>query len=534
MEFNRYIWNLYKQSDRAKEMIALFQDASANVEKLKTLMESITDGSFYYEETIDFADYPKESGFIISDLIKEFGATNLSFNLIESIAFHIKGNLTISSIDEIYSAFQEIKAEGIIGYHKNLEQEMKAVYSIKDEMILTNHHFCEISVISIGLYISYPEYFVPYFFERRLYQVEQICEHFGIPFPEISKKKDIEGRSRYYFDLCRVLYEFRIAHDLTPAEMCAFLYDFALQFVEKSEDVSDLPAPSKVWIVGGGINNNGDFNYLDEINDMSRTTWNGNKETRRGDIVIMYCLSPRSSIHSIWRAVHDGYVEPYFHWYSMIEIGFPVKVMPTSFIELKTDLLFSQNGLVKMCMQGVNGKGWTVTEYNHFLEMLSAKGQDISKLPRIEQIAGIESADVQNERDVEIKLIEPFLIRLGYAEKDWIRQMPIRMGRGVRYYPDYVFGANCRRGEEKAKMILEAKYQIVTKKDLFEAYYQAKSYTMRLEAEKFVLASKEGIWIFDKNELLSENVFHKTWNELTDADHFHQGLIRIGKHKTAS
>lgn len=74
--------------------------------------------------------------------------------------------------------------------------------------------------------------------------------------------------------------------------------------------------------------------------------------------------------------------------------------------------------------------------------------------------------------------------------------MPVKMGRGERNYPDYCFGANPKRGEESAKMILELKFSIMTNKDLQEAYFQAKSYAVRLQASCFIIAAKEGIWIY--------------------------------------
>jgi hypothetical protein len=71
--------------------------------------------------------------------------------------------------------------------------------------------------------------------------------------------------------------------------------------------------------------------------------------------------------------------------------------------------------------------------------------------------------------------------------------MPVKMGRGERNYPDYCFGANPVRGEETAKMILESKYEIKTQKELLDAYFQTKSYAMRLQVEKFAIAAREGI-----------------------------------------
>jgi hypothetical protein len=39
--------------------------------------------------------------------------------------------------------------------------------------------------------------------------------------------------------------------------------------------------------------------------------------------------------------------------------------------------------------------------------------------------------DVTNERDVELKYVEPLLRDLGCSEQDWVRQLPVRMDRNA-------------------------------------------------------------------------------------------------------
>ena len=132
---------------------------------------------------------------------------------------------------------------------------------------------------------------------------------------------------------------------------------------------------------------------------------------------------------------------------------------------------------------------------------------------------------------METFLVEPFLARLGYTPTDWIRQMPIKMGRGERNYPDYAFDATVKRGEESASMVLEAKYRISTRKELLDAFYQAKSYALRLQARHIVLCALDGVWIFDykSNNFYPDDFLHKTWNELGHPDTLHQISTRIGR-----
>jgi hypothetical protein len=82
--------------------------------------------------------------------------------------------------------------------------------------------------------------------------------------------------------------------------------------------------------------------------------------------------------------------------------------------------------------------------------MLQQKGQDTSGFPRLSRVTQVPADESRSERDIEEKLLEPFLLRLGYTSKDWTRQLLVRMGRGERVYPDGVIAASAKRGEESA------------------------------------------------------------------------------------
>jgi len=298
--------------------------------------------------------------------------------------------------------------------------------------------------------------------------------------------------------LNKAFHEFRESYGLSTVEMCAFLYDFAPRFLVESNDA--LPEPSKVWLITGGTGQNGDFEWLEEnVEDKNATDyWQGNLNTRRGDILLMYCVTPHSYIHSIWRAATDGFVDPFFHYHNTVWIEQPTKTVPVTFKEMKADPLLSQKGAIKAHLQGPSGKPFTLEEYDAVLAIMQRKGQDISQLPRPQAISFLPSAELSNERDVEVALVEPLLARLGYTEKDWLRQMPLRMGRGERIYPDYVFGAQTTRGEERADMVFEAKFTIGSERALREAYLQAVSYAYRLRARVVMLAAREGFWLFEQ------------------------------------
>jgi hypothetical protein len=82
-------------------------------------------------------------------------------------------------------------------------------------------------------------------------------------------------------------------------------------------------------------------------------------------------------------------------------------------------------------------------------------------------------------------------------------------------------------------MVLEAKYRISTHTELKEAFYQAKSYALRLQAKLLVLCAREGVWIFKykRNNFNLDDFVHRNWSELSHPDALHETLLIIGKKK---
>lgn len=383
--------------------------------------------------------------------------------------------------------------------------------------------------LSLGLFTVHPEHFAPYFFRTRFHTFQALCSEFDIPMPVLPGKASWRERAMFYARANESLQEFRRMHGMTPAELCAFLYGFASDHVHQTQ--GDLPPPMKAWFIMGGVDGEEDFNFVDSAGEGSTTHWQGNIDTRRGDILVMWCVSPRSYVHSIWRAVSDGFIDPFFHYYSTVWVGSPCKTPTVSFKELSADPVWRQKPAVRAHFQGASGKAVSVEEYDALLAIFKRNGFDIKKLPRIEAPSIPDEIDVQSERDVEESLLEPLLKELGYAERDWVRNMPVRMGRGERFYPDYALGAQSKRGDESARMIVEAKHRISTMKQLTDAYYQAKSYASRLQSAIFVLVAAEGIWIYQSHDgaFSQDRCVQKSWGELAHPDTLHEVALLIGK-----
>jgi hypothetical protein len=389
--------------------------------------------------------------------------------------------------------------------------------------------FSNIEAISLGLSDVFPEHFAPFLFKMRFDHFLAICRTFNIPVPQPPGKTQVRERALYYLAVNDALQEFRSRHQLTPPELVAFLYDFAPRVMQAEQD-SELPPPSRVWFTMGGINDNGDFEFLDKADENSIGRWQGNVDTRRGDVILMWCVSPRSYLHSIWRAMDDGFADPFFYFYSSMRIGRCIKVPPVCFKEFTNDPILASNKAVRAHFQGAGGKPFPLEDYLVLLQILRRKGCETSCLPIPPPHAFAFGERLESERDVETQLVEPLLLQLGYSTSDWRRQMPLRMGRGERNYPDYAVEPKLGRGDESASLLVETKYEIATRQQLEDAYIQGKSYALRLQALAFVLAAKEGIWLYRQADgFLAERHLHWSWQDIEHPDRFHELTVELGK-----
>ena len=98
------------------------------------------------------------------------------------------------------------------------------------------------------------------------------------------------------------------------------------------------------------------------------------------------------------------------------------------------------------------------------------------------------------------------------------------MGRQTSYYPDYAIFNDKKKGHEKARIILEAKYSINNDQQLQDAFEQARSYALRLNSNLIILADRDFVWVFKKHkdDFLETPVLKHHWNELIDSDHLHE------------
>ncbi|MGV4419584.1 hypothetical protein [Ornithobacterium rhinotracheale] len=153
-------------------------------------------------------------------------------------------------------------------------------------------------------------------------------------------------------------------------------------------------------------------------------------------------------------------------------------------------------------------------------------------IPKLYQPKVSLRTDIKVERDVENKLLEKYLMEMGLIKgKDFIKQMPIKAGRGNAIYPDYALHFDSTKNYEKAKVLIEAKYHMKNNRDVEDAFVQARSYANLLESSVIVLCDKTCLLVYEKNKSFDRNKYKKIyWEELNNSDKFQELKNILIKH----
>lgn len=482
MKFNQYLWNLYKNSPEGKTVISSFLNRKEWIDE-EFLFEK-------YNPSIK-DNFNKE---VICEILEDFWCYKISD--FEGIEY--------PSLDEAGGIY-----EGIISTGLRIEDEEVLKIGDFDQML------DYIPFLSMELNYLLSDYFFPYLYIDRFYELKKLADHFDIELPPTPKKPDYKARCMYYWELCKVLYQFRVENDLTPDELSAFMYDYVPNLLN-TEEKGVIPQPSQAWFIGGLIRGYGEH--------WTTGFWQTNQETKKGDILVHYETSPISAITCLWIAQVDGVVDPFTHYYSNTYVSNRIDVPRITLKELREDKYFSNHPLVRKNFQGVNGWPMSGADYSELLRMIKAKGFDTNVLPKLYAPTLPKGIVIEYEHDVEQLLLEPLLNSMGWHEKkDFIRQLPIQAGRGHRVFPDYALHYDNKPDEEKAKVLIEAKFYMKNNQEIEEAFLQARSYACLLESTVIVLCDKQCLIVYEKKQSFDRDSYKKYyWGELENPDVFNE------------
>ncbi len=495
MKLNPFIWQNYRESQSGQAFIRHFHELPEDF-----LTPHLSDYYLNFDEVSEVVQFWRHC----SDLTQ----------------------IQPTSMADAEQIFQKLCTHGTTFYYADEEGNDYADHQEPDFSLFLD----QIVPISLFLYCLDARFFKPYLFVHRFDELSAIFDQFGLELPTIPKKSDKQARFEFYWQFCQALHDFQTVNKFEPDEVCAFLYDFCPKFLTNQQQVTDLPSPTKAWFVGG---NKGDFDFLDHHLDCTNRFWQGNLDAKIGDIIIMYCLSPRSYIHSIWRATSGGIADPFFYYYNHIHIGLGQKVPPISLNQLKSDEYFSTNPLVRKNFQGVNGFALSALDYDKLLEIFKNQDFDISCLPQLFSPDYELNITINNEKEVEEKIVEPLLADLGFKKGDWVRQLTVKMGRGEKVYPDYALLSKSDRHFEQAHILLETKFEIKNQREFEQAFRQVWSYGLRLSASLLIIVDKNCLWFFEKDQQGFDRnryqVFY--WKTLSNNDTFNKVQALIERHQ---
>lgn len=510
---NKNIWNLYKNSERGQKTIKIF-----TIDEGKKLLEKVSEIYDFCIEKI--GDESQKENFI-----------NIFFGIYDNIVaenLYIKEN---ESLTEFYERFIDNFEMAIVDEDENGKLYKvvgdKPIFKQKDYKNLSSI----VSELSLVLYCDYPEAFIPILFPERFDKLINLLDALNIELPQVPTNTDKRGRLLFYNNLCENIFTFAKENELTPPEICACIYDFAKMLIQDdSISDSDLPEPTNIWLTGGSKSDYQTF--LKNPPENAQSVWTCNEQTKRGDIIVMYVLSPYSCIQSIWRANTDGVFTPFNYYNSRTTVTNGIVLPEIKLDELKTDEYFKNIGIVRKNFQGVNGVKFSAKDYSELQRILQQKGFDTSALPQLYSPDLNIEVKLKNEKDVEENLLIPLLKKLGYTENDWTRQLSQKAGRKEKAIPDFVFFPKGEVHFQNSPLVIEAKYDLSSSIERMKSYNQALSYARMMQSSTFAICDKDRLIVYkgkDNSFNRFKPTFEKHWQNLNDAETFNTLKKIIGK-----
>ena len=491
---NKNFWNLYKES-KGKDVIELFNP----------------DVEDYYEAVFNIFEFAKKWG--------DDSDVEIMSMIVDVMGVNFIGKGGIPEEGFTRDSFRNfVETYNLIAYDIN---EDDTIIWYEDDVLLRFDNYRRkiafVSPLSFFLYYKF-EYFKPILFSRRFDLIQKRCDVLGIDLPEIPRTKDYKKYLMFYYDLCGCMNEFQKKYELTDAEFCACLYDFGGMAIEETVKI-EMPKPTNVWLTGAS--GKADFAYLDNLGkdeDNQGHIWACNERTKRGDIIIIYCTSPRSYIHSIWCANSGGIFNPFDGYQCRTTVCDGIRIPEIGFKDLKADKYFSQVPIVRGNLQGINGVELSADDYSRLLEMIEERGGNVSILPKLFDGADVDFGIIELEKDVEEKILIPMLRELGYEDKDWTRQLSLKAGRQEKAIPDFVFFPQGKEHFENAPFVIEAKLDMSSAIELNRAFRQGLSYARLLRSKLMGLCDKERLVIYQVDEVGSSDqtnpIFENHWKAI--------------------
>jgi hypothetical protein len=366
------------------------------------------------------------------------------------------------------------------------------------------------SYISLILNYVYPEKYIFYrvsMLETEIFSgfkfLSDIYDKFQFDFYKIGQNKDSIDN---YLKLNEAMRSFAI--DAWPDTKDKSIHKNINYFIYQGLGslFLDRNGYNRYWIMATGDEH---FNSLDS---MKEVIWSGRKEMQVNDLVFMYRQAPRKAITDIYFVSKPPYFDPYGAWGGFwVPLKKITPIKDITMVEMKHDSILGKWGFAKCSSQGVVTAPVPYSIYNRLLELI---GKDVCKKNNLisEPLAkAVSSGLYASEEDFEDDVLEPLFRNWGLKFQ---RQYPCYFTIGTQYHTCFVdFIVHDAKG---TVTLFEDKIEIRNDAQLQKAISQAKSYSLLLGINSFVIASPEGFWIYrlDKNnEILLEKISSDEFKE---------------------
>ncbi len=234
------------------------------------------------------------------------------------------------------------------------------------------------------------------------------------------------------------------------------------------------------------------------------------------DLVFMYRQAPRKAIADIYFVSEPPYFDPYGGWGGFwVPLKKITPITDITMVEMKHDPILGKWGFARCSSQGVVTAPVPYSIYNRLLDLI---GKDVCEKNDLisEPLAKtVSSGQYASEEEFEDDVLEPLFRHWGLKFQ---RQYPCYFTIGTQYHTCFVdFIVHDAKG---TVTIFEDKIEIRNDAELQKAISQAKSYSLLLGINNFVIASPEGFWIYklDKNnEILLDKISSDEFKEKEEA-----------------
>lgn len=106
-----------------------------------------------------------------------------------------------------------------------------------------------------------------------------------------------------------------------------------------------------------------------------------------------------------------------------------------------------------------------------------------------------------NQNDVELKLLEPLLIGLGFKEDDWVKQYSVQIVRDKPPRPaGYIIGLRDTSSGQRAQFVFYVTLTLADAEQRREFHERAIEDGGMLSPNSISLVAKEGIWIYKHSD----------------------------------